>query len=124
MATRSDGLETTAAVECKAAAADAKLMDVGMTVFVVVTVTVTTVAVAVVGIPDTVKVESVVGMAGGDEVEVVEPVNCVSSCFTPSMAAAVLSRWPMVVVAMVGRARVPVNVTRVSSSSGRVSSPS
>lgn len=41
------------------------------------------------------------------------------------MAADVLGRWPMVVVAMVGRARVPVKVTRVreSSSSGCVSSP-
>lgn len=115
-----DGL-VTAAVECMAAAREAKSMEVGKTVFVVVTVTVTT----VVGILDTVKVERVVGMTGGEEVEVVAEANCVSSCLDASTDVVVLGRWPMVVVAMVGRARVPVNVTRVrvSSSSGSVSSP-
>lgn len=62
-------------MECMAAATVAKSMEVGKTVFVVVTVTVTTVAVAVVGIPDTVKVERVVGITGGEEVEVVAADN-------------------------------------------------
>ena len=117
-------MPTAAVCVAAATAAVAKSIEVGKTVFVVVTVTVTTEAVIVVGIPDTVRVESVVGMAGGDTVEMVDSVS-VWSCFNASMVANVLGRWPMVVVAIVGRAKVPVNVTRVreSSSSRCVSSP-
>lgn len=84
-----------------------------MTVLVVVTVTVTTVG-AVVGVPDTVKVERVVGMTGSEGAAEVEVS---SACLSAAMVACTLDRWPIVMVAIVGRANVPVNVTRVTESS-------
>lgn len=105
----------TVAVESMPAAAVAK--PEGMTVFVVVTVTVTTEG-AVVGVPETVKVERVVGMTGKDGGPAT-PAE-LPSCFSAATVACTFDRWPIVMVAMVGSANVPVKVTRVTESSSSV----